>query len=217
MTPIELFGRRRSKRVFKGENVSLTILEEILRDAANAPSAINMQPWEVNVVIGDELRRLSKSLLKAYRERQITCGPGTTNPIPEKFIDRARECADGMTPLSQQMGLEFAEFVNKGSLNFYGAPAAVLLFLDSVFLPDRLIDMGAFVAYLLLAAEARGIANCPIGLVSSYQDDIKDYLNIDESKSLVLSVALGYEDESAPINRFRAPRIELTEFVRWVY
>ena len=42
---------------------------------------------------------------------------------------------------------------NEGSLKFYGATVAVLVFLDEAFVPERLPDIGLFAAYLLLGAE----------------------------------------------------------------
>jgi len=45
---------------------------------------------------------------------------------------------------------------------------------------------------------------------------VKDHLNISESKSLIVSVALGKPAPEAPVNEFRSSRIGLSEFVRWV-
>jgi nitroreductase len=114
------------------------------------------------------------------------------------------------------MGSDFKTYVNEGSLNFYNAPAVALIFLDERFLPDRMIDVGILVGYLVLAAAGHGLASCPIGLVRWYEDDVKDQLNIADSKSLILSVALGKPDLEAPVNEFRSATIELEEFVRWI-
>ena len=168
------------------------------------------------MVLGAERLRLSREQLRAYRERQITCGPGTSRPVPDRFMARARECADGMTPLFERMGTDFRTYVNEESLNFYGAPAVALIFLDECFLPDRLTDIGSFMAYLVLTAAGYGLSTCPIGLVRAYEDEIKDHLNVPETKSLVISVALGKENPAASINEFRSPRVALNEFVRWI-
>ena len=77
-------------------------------------------------------------------------------------------------------------------------------------------DLGSFMAYLVLAAAGYGLASCPIGLVKAYEDEVKDALNVPESKTLVISVALGKPDPAAAINQFRSTRMELKEFVRWV-
>jgi len=216
MELLEAMRNRRSVRAFKDEPVSRELLQQVLADASRAPSAINMQPWEVHVVRGEERKRLSRRLLRSFAERQLTCGPGTAKPIPERFMQRGRVCAEIMTPLIERMGSDFRTFVNEGSLEFYGAPAACLIFIDESFPEERMTDIGSFVAYLVLSAAAHGLGTCPIGLIRSYEDDVRDHLNIPESKIFVVSVAIGHPDPEAAINEFRSPRAELKEFVRWI-
>jgi len=207
---------RRSARAFKKESIPKETLEKVLADAANAPSALNMQPWEVHVALGEELKMLSRQLLRSYAERQLTCGPGSSRPLAEKFIKRGRECFLAMTPLVQRMAMDFKKFVNEGSLQFYGAPTAAFLCLDESFPDERLVDIGSFLAYLVLSAAGHGLASCPIGLVTAYQDEIKDVLNIPESKIIAVSVALGLPDPDAAINEFRSTRARVEDFVRWI-
>jgi len=216
MDLLETMLTRRSCRAFKDETVTREVLEPIVSAACRAPSALNMQPWEVNLVLNEERKRLSRVLTQAFRERGLTCGPGARRELAPRFMERARQCGDGMAPLIQEMGSDFRTFVNEGSLNFYGAPAAALIFLDESFSPERTADVGAFVGYMVLAAAGYGLASCPIGLVAAYEDEIRDHLNIPESQRLIVSVALGHPDQDSPINRFRSPRGDLREFVRWV-
>ncbi len=216
MDLLETMRLRRSCRAFKDEPISRDEMAEILTAASNAPSAINMQPWEVHLVMDEERKRLSRRLLRSFRERNLTCGPGSTVPLQDRFIERGRECARAMTPLIERMRSDFSTYINQGSLDFYGAPAVALVFLDESFPTDRAIDVGTFTAYLVLAAAGHGLASCPIGLVVAYQDEIRDQLNIPESKRLIISVALGRPDERAAINEFRSMRAELKDFVRWV-
>lgn len=216
MDLLETIRTRSSVRSFRDEPVQRNLLEQILSDAARAPSAINMQPWELHMVAGEERKRLSRRLLRSFKERALTCGPGASRPIPDRFMERARYCADAMTPLVERMGSDFKTYINEGSLNFYGAPAVALIFLDECFPPDRLTDIGSFVAYLVLSAAGHGLNSCPIGLVQSYEDDVRDQLNIPETKRLIISVALGWPQPASPINEFRSPRMELKEFVRWI-
>lgn len=216
MDLLDTIRTRRSTRAFKKQLIPKETLQRVLEDAANAPSALNMQPWEVHVAMGEELDRVSRRLLKSYAERQLSCGPGASRPLAEKFIARGRECAIAMTSLVQRMGMDFKTFVNEGSLNFYGAPAAAFLCLDESFPQERFVDIGSFMAYLVLSAAGHGLSACPIGLVTSYQDEIKDVLNIPESKIIAVSVALGIRDPEAPINEFRSTRAPVKEFVRWI-
>ncbi|MEI8181171.1 MAG: nitroreductase [Desulfomonile sp.] len=216
MDVLEAIRTRRSTRAFRDDPIPRDLLESVLSDAAHAPSAINMQPWEVHIVLGEERKRLSRHLLRYYRERNLTCGPGSVQPLPDRFIQRARDCAIGMTPLIERMGSDFKTYVNEGSLNFYGAPAVAMLFMDEAFPPERMADIGSFLAYLVLAAAGLGLSSCPIGLVRSYQDELRDHLNVAESKTLVVSIALGWPEPGASVNEFRSTRAELREFVRWI-
>ncbi len=216
MDLLDTLRMRRSVRAFLDESLSREQLESVLADARNAPSAINMQPWEVHMVLNEERKRLSRRLLKSFRERAIMCGPGAVQPIPDKFMSRARECADLMDPFVQRMGVDFKTFVNEGSLNFYGAPAVALIFVDSCFPEVRWVDAGIFLSYLILAAAGHGISCCPVGLVKSYEDEIKDHLNIPDQKTFLISLALGKPDSQGAINEFKSPRIGLDQFVRWI-
>ncbi|MEW6350865.1 MAG: nitroreductase [Thermodesulfobacteriota bacterium] len=216
MDILEATGSRHSTRAFRDDPVPRELLEQILDAASRAPSAMNLQPWEVHMVLGEELKRLSRRLMRAFKERQITCGPGTGQPLPEQIKVRTRGVRDGMAPLVEQMGADFGTYINEGSLNFYGAPAAALMFLDELHPPERALDVGIFLAYLLLAAKSHGIGTCPIGLITAYADEIKDHLNVPESKRLLIAVAMGLPDPGAPVNTFESARIAVTDFVRWV-
>jgi nitroreductase len=121
-----------------------------------------------------------------------------------------------MTPFFEEMGVKTDPFVNEGSCNFYGAPVAILICLDDSFPKSRLVDIGLVLGYLLLIAHEFGIETCPIGLITAYEDEIKDILNISENKMVVIGVALGYPELQSPINRFKSQRDELNLFVRWV-
>jgi len=190
-------------------------MEKVLEDAVCAPSAINMQPWEFTMVMGEERLRLSRALMKSYQERKISCAPGNVSPLPQTAQQRRIKSFEGMMPLLQEMGVNMDTFVNEGSLNFYHAPAAAILTFNHAFSQTRLLDMGIAAAYFLLSAHEHGLATCPIGLICAYEDTIKEVLNIREANDVALGIAVGYPDEEAPINRFKSPRDEMSTFVRW--
>ena len=208
---------RKSARAFKPGPVSRELIEEVLALTLCAPSAINLQPWEFIIVMGEEKERLSRRLVKLYREKQISCSPGNVKPLPAAFGKRGAQSFELMNPYIEKMGMEFNTFVNEGSCNFYGAPVAVIICLDNAFSKARLVDIGIVLGYFLLAAEDKGLSTCPIGLINAYEDDIKEILNIPDNKEVVIGVALGYGDPESPINEFKSPRDSLESFVKWVY
>jgi len=215
MDIISAMQQRKSIRAYLAKEVSRRDIEEILSCASLAPSAINLQPWEFIVTYGDEKDRLVRRLLKARLERQVKCGPGTDRPLPERISLRATEAMAIMEPHISATGLTFNRFIEEGSCSFYGAPVAIIVVIDKIFPAIRYLDVGLAVSYLLLAAQAKGLATCPIGLIAAYNDDISQMLNISDDKEILLGISLGYADEDSPANAFRTRRVDINEIVTW--
>ena len=205
---------RRSTRAFLKRPVDHEKIETLIRFATQAPSAINLQPYELTVVSGEEKRRLSRLLVKRMKERNISCGPGAKRPLPEYFVERERGLLNSILPnLPDQTS--FQDFINEGSCNFYGAPTAIIITIDQVFSSARLTDIGVLVGYLVLSAHAFGLGTCPIGLITAFDDDIKESLTIPDEKEVVIGVAVGYPDSASPINRSRSERVPLDDLLKW--
>jgi nitroreductase len=216
MDLLKAIKERKSVRGFKPDPIPKERIEEILRLTIHAPSAINLQPWEFIVVMGEEKERLSRRLIKAYKEKQIACSPGNVKPLPTTYGKRGAKTLSAMNPFFEEMGVNSDQFINEGSSNFYGAPVAILICLDDSFSEARRVDIGLALGYFVLIAHEFGLWTCPIGLIAAYEDEIKDLLNIPENKNVVIGVALGYADWNVPINRFKSQRDNLEEFVRWI-
>ena len=214
MDLMEAMKERRSTRAFLEKTVARETLEYLLHLATQAPSAINLQPWELTVVSGEEKKRLSRVLVKRMKERNITCGPGAKNPLSEAFMERQRGLLNTIQPHLPE-DIVFQNFINEGSCNFYGAPTAVIISIDQVFSSARFTDIGVLVGYLVLAAHGLGLSTCPIGLITAFDEDIKEELNISDEKQVVIGVAVGYGDPDAPINRGRSERVPLQDVVKW--
>jgi nitroreductase len=216
MDALQAIRERRSARAFQPVPIARETVEEILRLTVNAPSANNLQPWEFVVVMDEEKDRLSRRLLKAYKEKQISCGSGAVKPLPKAIRQRGVRTLEAMKTYVEKTGSTVDSFVNEGSCNFYGAPAAIIICIDDCFSARQMVDVGAAVGYLVLAAQASGLATCPIGLITDYADEIKELLNIPENKRVVIGVALGYADRENPMGQFRSSRADLSELVRWI-
>jgi nitroreductase len=211
---LKAIEERSSTRAFLDKPVERETLVKLIQLATRAPSAINLQPWEFTIVSGEERRRLGRLLVKRMREMNISCGPGAKRPLPDYFVERQRRLLDVMLPNLPEKN-SFQDFVNEGSCNFYGAPTAIILTLDDVFSNARLTDIGIVVGYLVLAAHGLGLGTCPIGLITAFDDDIKEALSLPEQKRVVIGVAVGYRDPEASINRSRSERVPLSEIVKW--
>jgi nitroreductase len=214
MDVLQAIQERRSARAYLDRPVEKETLEKLISYASQAPSAINIQPWELVVVSGEERKRLSRVLVKRMRERNISCGPGAKRPLPGHFVERQRGLLEDMLPNLPE-GTGFQDFINEGSCNFYGAPTAILIMIDKVFSSARLTDIGIILGYLVLAAHAMGLATCPIGLITAFDEDIREQLNLSEDKEVVIGIAVGYRNPSSGVNKVRTERAPLKEWVKW--
>ncbi|MBW1847986.1 MAG: nitroreductase [Deltaproteobacteria bacterium] len=215
MDVFEIMKQRKSIRKYLDKPVPRADIEDLIRCAGSPPSAINLQPWEYVVTYGEEKDRLIRRLNKVHAMKNVSCGPGTSTPLPEKIADRSRRALKVMEPQIAKLNVPFNQFIEEGSCSFYGAPVVIIVLMDKVFPKLRYLDVGLSVSYLLLAAEAKGLSTCPIGLITEYGDDIKDVLNIPEEKEVLLAISLGYEDETAPENDFKTDREPLNEILTW--
>jgi nitroreductase len=205
---------RRSTRAFLDKSVDKDIFERLLRLATRAPSAINLQPWEFTVVSGEERKRLSRMLIKLLRERNTTCGPSASEPLPLHFKKRQKELLERIKPFLPD-DAAFQKFINEGSCNFYGAPTALIISIDKAFSSLHFTDIGIIMGWFMLAAKGMALGTCPIGIAVSFGDEIKELLNIPDKKEIIACIAVGYPDPEAKINSARSERVELSEIVKW--
>lgn len=215
MDIINAMKGRKSCRAFLDTPVSRKDVEEVIQCAGCAPSAINVQPWEFVVTYGEEKDRLIRRLQKTHQERKVTCGPGTEKPLPDQFVNRSRKASLAMEACLAKLDVGLNAFVEQGSCSFYGAPIAIVVTIDSIFPQIRYLDIGLSVAYLLLAAHAKGLATCPIGLITAYGDDIAEILDIPAGHGILLAIALGYADEVSPASQITTQRAPLSQILTW--
>jgi nitroreductase len=102
-----------------------------------------------------------------------------------------------------------------GTFHAARAPTALITTIDGAFSSARLTDIGAAVGCLVLAAHGPGLGTCPIGLITAFDDEIKEELNIPEERKVVIGVTVGFRDPEADINRSRTARVALGGVVRW--
>ena len=206
---------RSSCRVFLDRPVEQSLLEEVCALACKAPSALNLQPWLFTGVMGPELARLSRRLIKAWGERGISCAPDAAAPLPQRYADRQKDLNQTMGPAVKATSSPWKDLINEGSLNFYGAPAVLICSGEAALARRAEFDLGLAVGWLLLACQEQGLATCPIGLLSRYSELIQEALNLPPERSVVLGVAIGYADPEAPVNLVKTGRVRLEEVLRW--
>ena len=158
---------RRSVRDYTDQRVSKEAVNDLPDVAVHAPSALNEQPWAFAVIQDPEL-------LKAYSARAKSLVLNS----PQVEAKRADLQAMLAAP-------EFNVFYNSSTLIvIYAKPIGLHPDWDCCLAGEN----------LMLAAEDKGLATCPIGLAWTLfdQSDVKRDLNVPDSYVTVLPIILGY-------------------------
>ena len=170
------------------------------------------------MVSGKKKNELDRKLLELEKAEART-SPDLPMPKgwPPALEERSRE--HGARRLST-LGMarddeEGREKLRLMNFEFYGAPCAVLLFIDGSLGEWSTFDMGLFAQNLILAAHSLGVESCLQASVTNYAPEIKKFLDIPESKKLVICISLGYPDEKAKLNTYRSLKQKPNEFTKW--
>jgi nitroreductase len=210
---------RQSKRAFLVEPVPRDLLENVLRSAAHAPSTRNGQPWQVAVVTGKRKDRLACRLCAEF-DRGVTPRPDfeyRSARVDETADGRARQANTGVLLAKGHGGNDrTARRAHlRDNLGFYGAPVEMIFHLPADAMPGQFLEMGFFLQNVMLALVACGLGSCPQFSVAGYPDVIRAELGLDADRLVVCGLAVGYPDESVPVNRFRPGRADLADYVQW--
>ena len=211
---------RRSIRAFKPEAVPPSLVTQVLDAARWSPSWGNTQPWELVVVGGETVKRLTADLVAAFADK-VPRNPDVPMPaaFPDDYQNRYMACASG---LFGAIGIAREDKARRMDhmLNMtraYGAPAIIYVIFNSALeVPYTMFDLGCLTHALCLAAEAHGLGTCIEAQLALYPDLVRRHLQLPETHKIVVGLALGYPEPAAPANAFRTPREPLEKFVQWV-
>ena len=99
---------------------------------------------------------------------------------------------------------------------FFGAPVVVFLCMDRSLTPWSIHDLGILSQSIMLAARDMGVDSAVAYNFVIYPDILRAGLEIPESQSIIIGIALGYAEIDHPQNKFRSPRRPIEEFTRLV-
>lgn len=219
MNTLEAVQNRMSIRKFKSDPVPRAVLEQILKAALRAPSAINTQPWECWVVAGEPLRNLSPEMV---REAEGNIASRSDFILDEKweetYLNRMRENGKGLFEILGigRQDREKRKFFALSMYRFFDAPQVIFVCLDSSLGVYSIFDCGCFTQTVCLLAHSMGLGTCIQHSGVNYPDIIRKLVPIPPEKKILIAIALGYPDEAAPVNRFRSSREPLEKVVRWI-
>jgi nitroreductase len=207
---------RRSIRSYKPHPVPPPILREVVELGRWAPSGTNTQPWNVHVLTGDSLRRLTAALQNSFQndEPEKRDYVYYTDPLEEPYLARRRECGWG---LYGTLGIargerEKSKAYRATNFSFFGAPAGLVFTIERRLEIGSWLDYGMFLQTLMLAARARGLHTTPQASIANYPDLVRHELGLGSDWLVICGMAMGYADADAMVNTFQPPRLDVAEY-----
>lgn len=207
---------RKSVRRFQPWPVPRHTIERLLELASSAPSGGNTQPWQVQVVGGEDKLKLCEAILLH------AANGGTPEPeydyYPKQWLEpylaRKREVGYG---LYESLGIGRRDLAARRAqelrnLEFFEAPIGLLLSVDRRLGTGAFMDLGMFIQTFMLAARARGLHTCAQAIFAGYHGIVREHLPLPAEQLLVCGLALGYEAADAAENVFRSSRASVGEF-----
>ena len=195
---VRLMASRRSCRNFSERAVERSVLEDLVKIGALAPSGTNSQRWTFTVLPSRPAVMVLADRLAGFFRK--------LNRMAERPLVRGGLKLIGKPQLSDYFR-DYYQSVREGLLDwdrhgrdrlFHGAPAAIVVgSLEGASTPaeDALLAAGN----ILLGAHSMGLGTCLIGFaVSAMGNDpaLKTAVGIPEEEQVHAVIALGYPDET---------------------
>ena len=223
----EAITSRSSIRAFTAQAVPRETVTHLLEVASRAPSGTNCQPWRVYVLQGasrdalvdkvcaaHDALRVDPSLAAQYAEEYDYYPQQWVSP----YIDRRRENGWGLYGL---LGIgkgdkDKMHAQHQRNYRFFDAPVGLMFTVDRVMGRGSLVDYGAFLQSIMVAARGHGLHTCPQAAWNGFSSVILPHIGAQASEMLVCGMALGYADSEAVVNSFRTPRVPVADFTTWL-
>ena len=221
MDVLEAMRSRKSIRGFKPDPVNREVIEEILEVACRAPSALNLQPWEFVVFTGDALRQVGLENVECLRTGAPLELEVAESGFPRDSVFRQRQ-VELAKQLFRRMGIQRedqekrAEWMELG-FRYFDAPYAIIIVSDrSLSGEGPLLDMGAVMQNICLAAWEYGLGTCIARQGVFYPEVLRKVGGIPESKRIVIAISIGYPDWDFPANKAETDRERAADITTWV-
>jgi nitroreductase len=208
-------ARRISVRAFKPDPVDAAVVRALLDAARQAPSGGNLQPWRVSALAGAPLAALKAKAAEVMAKGGETPEYDVYPPkLWEPFRTRRYVCGEDLYGVigigREDRDARLAQVAR--NYDFFGAPVGLFFSLDRRLGPPQWSDMGMFIQTLMLLAVERGLDTCPQEFWANLPRTVGEAIDLPEDHMLFCGMALGYRDETAPINGLRTRREAVDDF-----
>ena len=199
--------RRASVRAFKPDLPPAPVVRAILENAARAPSGGNLQPWHVHALAGEPLAQL----LHLVATDPMQDAPEYAVYPPDLWEPYRTRRWRNAEQLYAALGIPREDRVARlqqmqKNATFFGAPVGIFLSVDRRVGPPQWADLGIYLQTVMLLATEQGLDTCAQEFWAFRSQPVARFLDLPPERMLFAGIALGWRDESAPINQWRTER-----------
>jgi nitroreductase len=199
--------RRASVRAFKPDLPPAPVVRTILENAARAPSGGNLQPWHVHALAGEPLAQL----LHLVATDPMQDAPEYAVYPPDLWEPYRTRRWRNAEQLYAAIGIPREDRVARlqqmqKNATFFGAPVGIFLSVDRRMGPPQWADLGIYLQTVMLLATEQGLDTCAQEYWAFRSQPVRRFLGLPPERMLFAGLALGWRDESAPVNQWRTER-----------
>ncbi|MDP1632703.1 MAG: nitroreductase [Caulobacter sp.] len=211
MNVSDAVASRRSVRRFLDRPVDPDLLRDILQRATRAPSGGNIQPWHINVVMGEPLAALKA--LVAKRVAEAPQGEGTEYDIYPRQLAPAyqQRTFEVGQQLYARLGIPREDKAARArwfarNFEFFGAPVGLFCHVERDHGPPQWSDLGMYLQTVMLLLREAGLDSCAQECWAIYHQTIDGFLGVPPELMLFTGMSIGWADPDALENQLSTPR-----------
>jgi nitroreductase len=203
----EAIAARISVRAFKPDPVPQATVADILVRAAQAPSGGNLQPWRVYALAGAPLAEFKAQVAAnpfGEEAEYAVYPPDLWEPFRTRRYQNGEDLYASIGIPREDKPARLRQLAKNGE--FFGAPVGLFFCLDRKLGPPQWADLGMYMQNVMLLAVERGLDTCPQEYWARYPKTVAAFVGLPDDHMLFSGMALGWRDESHPINTLKARR-----------
>ena len=209
---IEVINHRHSTRKFLSKSIRNEELESIIEEASRAPTWLNAQEHKIYVAKSSTVEAIHREYQNQAAKGLIGVSDFTVVHRNEWSDQAQKNMKRFSSDMENHLGDRFGDFVESQD-NLFSAPILIFLTLPKNSNQWAIMDLGAFEYGILLSASNRGIGSIVSYSIVKYPAIIRKYLPISDDENIAIGIALGYEDESHQINKFKSHRMRVADIL----
>jgi len=98
----------------------------------------------------------------------------------------------------------------------FNAPVGVFAYIDRSLSYGQWMDLGMYLQSVMLLCEGHGLATCAQGYWTFFHETVRQTTGASDDLTLACGIAIGFEDQDAPINKVRSSRVAVEDFAVFI-